>query len=72
MDPSKCPSWNVFNQTVVSQEQYDISCIEILPFVNHDPNQHDTIFSVYVQKLAEKHKIGICPVTFDQPEPSLY
>ena len=22
---------------------------------------------MYVQKLAEKHKIGICPVTFDQP-----
>ena len=31
--------------------------------------QHDTIFSalMYVQKLAEKHNIGICPVTFDQP-----
>ena len=66
-DPSKCPSWNGFNQTVVSQEQYKISRIEILPFVNHDPDQHNTIFSalMYVQKLTEKHKIGICPVTFD-------
>ena len=54
-DPSKCPSWNGFNQTVVSQE-YVISRIEILPFVNHDPNQHDAIFSalMYVQKLSKK------------------
>ena len=34
-DPSKCSSWNGFNQTVVSQEQYDISRIKNLPFVNH-------------------------------------
>ena len=67
--PGKCPSWSGFNQTVVNQGLYDISRIEILPFVNHDPNQHDTIFSalMYVQKLADKHKLGICPVTFDQP-----
>ena len=45
-----------FNQTVVSQEQYDISRIEFLPFLIHDPNQHDTIFSalMYVQRLEEK------------------
>ena len=63
-DPSKRPSWSGFNQTVFSQRQYDISRIEILPFVNHDPNQHDTIFSalMYVQELADKHKLGICPV----------
>ena len=62
-DPSKCPSWSGFNQSVFSR-QYDISRIEILPFVNHDPNQHDTIFSalMYAQKLADKHKLGICPV----------
>ena len=55
--PSKFPSSSGFNQTVVSQEQCDISRIEILPFVNHDTNQHDTIFSalMYVQKLAEKN-----------------
>ena len=67
-DPSKCPSWSRFNQTVVSQEQHDISRIEILHFVHHNPNQHDTISLalMYVQKLAEKHKIDICRVTVDQ------
>lgn len=68
-DPAQCPSWRGFNQTVVTQGQYDISRIEILPFLNHDPNHADTIYSAlaYAQSLAEKHQLGVCPVTFDQP-----
>ena len=34
-----------------------------------DPNQPDTIYSAlsYAQGLCEKQKLGIAPVTFDQP-----
>ena len=68
-DPTKCPSWGGFNQTVVSQGFFDTSRIEILPFLNHDPNQLDTLYSAlaYAQSLTEKYHLGISPVTFDQP-----
>ena len=68
-DPTKCPSWAGFNQTVVSHGNYDTSRIEIFPFVNHNPNNPDTIYSAlsYGQTLAEKYHLGVCPVTFYQP-----
>ena len=37
--------------------------------INMDPNQPDTIYSAlsYAHGLCEKQKLGIAPVTFDQP-----
>ena len=68
-DPTECPSWRGFNQTVVRQGQCDTSWIEILPFLNHEPNHVDTIYSAlaYAQQLTEKYQLGVSHVTFDQP-----
>ena len=46
-----------------------MSKIHILPFINQDPSQTDTIYSAlcFAQMLSEKYGLGLCPVTFDQP-----
>ena len=38
-------------------------------FVNHDPIQPDTLYSAlpFIQNAAVKYKLGVVPVTFDQP-----
>ena len=43
--------------------------IDILPFVNHDPNQPDTLHSAlsFVEECSRKYDFGPVPVTFDQP-----
>ena len=43
--------------------------IDILPFVNHDPNQPDTLHSAlsFVEECSQKYDFGPVPVTFDQP-----
>ncbi len=48
---------------------HDKSGIEILPFINQDPTNPNTIYSAmcFVQRLSEKYNLGMCPVTFDQP-----
>ena len=66
---SQCPLWSGFMQCAVTGENHEKSKIQILPFVNQDPSQPETIYSAlcFAQKLSEKHSLGICPVTFDQP-----
>ena len=67
-DIGYCPSWSGFNQTVC-HGKFDISKIDILPFVNHDPTQPDTLYSAlsFIQNTAVKYKLGVVPVKFDQP-----
>jgi len=64
-----CPSWSGFNQTVVVGTDYDTSSIDILPFINEDPNDVNTLYSalVFLQELSIKYNLGACPVTADQP-----
>lgn len=56
-------------QCAVRGDNHERSNIQILPFVNQDPSQPDTIYSAlcFAQKLSEEHGLGVCPVTFDQP-----
>ena len=63
-----CPSWSGFMQISVSG-LYEKSKIEILPFINQDPSNPNTIYSAlyFAQQLTERHGLGISPVTFDQP-----
>ena len=63
-----CPSWSDFNQTIC-QGKFETSKIDILPFVNYDPTQPDTLYSAlsFVQDCTRKYKLGAVPVTFDQP-----
>ena len=53
----------------VTSEIHVQSRIIILPFINQDPTNPSTIYSAlcFAQRLSEKHILGICPVTFDQP-----
>ena len=46
-----------------------MSKIDIIPFVNHNPTQPDTLYSAlsFIQSATEKYKLGAVPVTFDQP-----
>ena len=69
LEVSQCPSWSGFMQMAVRDENHDKSRIEILPFVNQDPTNPNTIYSAlfFAQKLCEQHGLGACPVTFDQP-----
>ena len=64
-----CPSWSGFMQMAVKGENHQKSRIDILPVINMDPNQPDTIYSAlsYAQSLCDKQKLGVAPVTFDQP-----
>ena len=66
---ASCPPWSGFNQSVVHQGRYDISHIEIIPFLNQDKNQPATIYSalVFIQQLTEKYQVVVSPVTFGQP-----
>ena len=56
-------------QSVVHRGHYNISCIEIVPFLNQDPNQPTTIYSVlvFVQQLTGNYQLGVLPVTVHQP-----
>ena len=56
-------------QMAVKGENHHKSRIDILPFIKMDPNQPDTIYSAlsYAQSLCDKQKLGIAPVTLDQP-----
>ena len=69
LDVSQCPSWSGLMQMAVRDENHEKSRIEILPFVNQDPTNPNTIYSAlcFAQKLCEQHGLGACPVTFDQP-----
>ncbi|XP_064120382.1 uncharacterized protein LOC135225033 [Macrobrachium nipponense] len=66
---ARCPLWSGFNQTLMKQIHYDVSRIDILPFINNSPNHPDTLYSAlcYAQDVSEKYRLGIIPVTFDQP-----
>ena len=67
-DVGKCPSWSGFNQTVC-KECFEMSKVDIIPFVNHNPTQPDTLYSALscIQSATEKYKLGLVQVTFDQP-----
>ena len=47
---------------------YEKSKIEILPFINQDPSNPNTIYPAlyFAQQLTERHGLGINPVTSDQ------
>ena len=68
MSLTPCPSWSGFVQISLSG-LYEKSKIEILPFINQDPSNLNTIYSAhyFAQQLTERHGLGISPVTFDQP-----
>ena len=67
-DLGKCPSWSGFNQTIC-KGNFEMSKIDIIPFVNHNPTQPDTLYSAlsFIQAASEKYKLDAVPVTFDQP-----
>ena len=46
-----------------------MSRIDILPFVNNDPSNQDTLYSAisFIQNTSVKYKLEAVPVTFDQP-----
>ena len=69
VSPVLCPFWSGFMQLSGLGEDCDKSRIEILPFINQDPSQPNTIYSAlyFAQKLIDHHNLGTCPVTFDQP-----
>ena len=62
-----CPPWSGFMQMAVTGENHNKSRINILPFINMDLNQPDYSALSYAPGLCEKQKLGIAPVTFDQP-----
>ncbi len=66
-DPEHCPSWSGVNQISCKQGEYDISRKDILPFINQDPTQPDTIYSAlsYAQDMTVKYKLGVSSATFD-------
>ena len=63
------PSWNSFMQFITSKFNYDVSSIEILPFVNANPTKHDTLYSAlcFVTEYCIRNNIPYVSVTFDQP-----
>ena len=67
-DVGYCPSWSGFNQTVC-QGEFEISKIDIFPFVNHEPTHSDELYSAisFIQNAVVKYKLGAVPGTFDQP-----
>ena len=67
VSPVLCPFWSGFMQLSVRGEYCDKSRIEILPFINQDSSQPNTIYSAlyFAQKLIDRHNLGTCPVTFD-------
>ena len=56
-------------KTVVRIEEFQTSRIEILPFINLDPPNLSTIYTVlcFAQELCEKSNKKTCIVTFGQP-----
>lgn len=68
-DPLKCPSWSGFNHSVITQGEFVVRRINVLPFINHNPSQLDTIYAAlcFAQKLTETYNLGVSPVTFDKP-----
>ena len=62
------PSWGGFNQTVLTDGDFEINNITITPFANDKLDKLDTIYSVlkFGQILAEKYEIPLAFVTYDQ------
>ena len=61
--------WSCVMKTVVRNEEFQTSRIEILPFINLDPTNLSTIYTAlcFAQELCEKNNKTTCLVTFDQP-----
>ena len=64
-----CPSWSSFIKVVMRNERYETSRLLTLPFINLDPGNVSTIYTVvyFAQTQCEKYGLRVCPVTFDQP-----
>ena len=61
LEVSQCPSWSGFMQMAVRDENHDKSRIEILPFVNQDPTNPNTIYSALC--FAQKSLVaGHCSI----------
>lgn len=58
----------VFIETVLNSDEFQISRIETLPFINLDPSNPRTIYTAlsFAQTQIEKHNLNTCPVTFVQ------
>jgi len=63
------PSWNGFNEVTLHHESYQTSTIEILPFINLDPNRLETIYTalMFLLEQSKKYNFQTCACTFDQP-----
>ncbi len=69
LELSPCPSWSGFMKVSHQNENVDKTRIEVHPFINLDPGNLSTIYTTlsFAQDQCQKHGLGICPVTFDQP-----
>ena len=56
-------------EVVVKSEGHEKSRVEILPFINLDPSNVNTIYSAlsYAMNQCEMHGIKTCHATFDLP-----
>jgi len=50
-------------KVAMKNDQYERSRIVALPFINLDPSNLSTIYTAQ----CEKHRLQVCPVTFDEP-----
>ena len=66
---SPVPSWSGFMQIVNKEGEFGCTKIQILPFINLNPNDMSTNYTAlsFAQKLCDRHKIAAAPVTFNQP-----
>lgn len=66
----KIPLWKGFMEVMTKDKiDIDVSRIECLPFVNHNPSDISTIYTSLIHALNETKKIRqkTCIVTYDQP-----
>lgn len=61
------PSWKGYIETIMTNIEYDVSCVLCLQFVNLPPSSKDAINTVLFYATSECQKRGqkICFVTFD-------
>ena len=62
------PSWNGFMQIEVQGGEFDQAKIQILPFINMNPNNMSSKYTAlcFAKKLCDDHNIAAATVTFDR------
>ena len=65
---SPVPSWSGFMQIVNKEGEFECTKIQILPFINLNPNDMSTIYTAlsFAQTFCDRHKIAAAQ-SFDQP-----